>query len=123
MKANDFREHCRQVAYWVDWDKTVDQFMHGDPEAEVRGIAVTWRPQCPPARGGLAGPELRHFPRRCLLPPLRGHFSEDQHHAAKHALMDELGILMRCRHLGPHAQVGIPDAWATSWGSRPSPDR
>ncbi len=42
MKAKDFREHCMQVAHWVNWEKTVDQFMAGDPDAEVRGIATTW---------------------------------------------------------------------------------
>ena len=42
MKARDFREHCKQVAHWVNWEKTVDQFMAGDPDAEVHGIATTW---------------------------------------------------------------------------------
>lgn len=41
MKAKDFREHCKQVAHWVNWENTVDQFMGGDPDAEVRGIATT----------------------------------------------------------------------------------
>ena len=35
MIANDFREHCKQVAYWVNWEKTVDQFMAGDPPQHI----------------------------------------------------------------------------------------
>ena len=42
MKAKDFLDHCKQLAHWVNWEKTVDQFMDGDPDAEVRGIATTW---------------------------------------------------------------------------------
>ena len=43
MKARDFREHCISVAPWVDWQgDTCDLFMHGDGEAEVKGIATTW---------------------------------------------------------------------------------
>ncbi len=29
---------------WVPWDKTVDTFKSGSPEAEVKGIAVAWMP-------------------------------------------------------------------------------
>ena len=42
MKAREIREHFLQHADWVDRDRTVDTFKHGDPEVEVRSAAVMW---------------------------------------------------------------------------------
>jgi len=42
MRALDLAAHMRQVGTWVDWERTVDTFKAGDPQAEVRGIAVSW---------------------------------------------------------------------------------
>ena len=30
------------IASWVNWEDTKDHFLFGNPETEVRGIAVTW---------------------------------------------------------------------------------
>ena len=40
MRAIDLDTHMRQLGTWVDWDKTVDTFKAGDPQTEVRAIAV-----------------------------------------------------------------------------------
>lgn len=43
MKAHELREYLLSLdSGWVDREKTVDTFKAGDPEAEVRGIAVGW---------------------------------------------------------------------------------
>jgi putative NIF3 family GTP cyclohydrolase 1 type 2 len=42
MRADDLDRHMRSVGTWVDWATTVDTFKHGDPTAEVKGIAVAW---------------------------------------------------------------------------------
>ena len=44
MKAKEIMEHFQEVGTWVDWDNTNDQFLHGDPDAEVKGIATAWSP-------------------------------------------------------------------------------
>jgi hypothetical protein len=44
MKANDFREHCKQVAHWVDWGKTCDQSMVGYIERRFPGVPVKCLP-------------------------------------------------------------------------------
>jgi len=44
MKAKELREHIQKVGTWVDWENTVDQFLAGDPESDVAGIAVSWMP-------------------------------------------------------------------------------
>jgi len=44
MKAKELREHMRKVETWVNWEFTVDQFLAGDPESDITGIAVSWMP-------------------------------------------------------------------------------
>ena len=119
MTPNDFREHCRAVAHWVDWNNTVDQFMHGDPHAEVRGIAVTWLATDARLREAASlGLNFVIAHEGAFYPRYAGTPREDRHHAAKHALMDQLGItLMRCHDTWDRMpEVGIPDAWATFLG-------
>lgn len=42
MKARKIREYILSRADWVDKERTVDTFKHGDPETEVKAAAVTW---------------------------------------------------------------------------------
>jgi hypothetical protein len=43
MKAQDVQDYLRSLnGGWVNVEKTVDQFKTGDPNAEVRGVAVGW---------------------------------------------------------------------------------
>lgn len=43
MKARELREYLMSLdGGWVDREQTVDTFKAGDPEADVRGIAVGW---------------------------------------------------------------------------------
>jgi putative NIF3 family GTP cyclohydrolase 1 type 2 len=119
VKAIEFRQHCERLAHWVDWSKTVDQFMHGDPEAEVRGIATTWL---------ATDAVLREAARRGLnfviahegafYPVYQGTESGDRQQAQKRRLIDELGLtLMRCHDTWDRMpEVGIPDAWTTFLG-------
>lgn len=44
MKAKEILGHFKTIGTWVNWDKTVDQLLFGDPEVEVNGIAVSWMP-------------------------------------------------------------------------------
>ncbi|HEU5317547.1 MAG TPA: hypothetical protein VFX49_15650 [Chloroflexota bacterium] len=40
MRPRDLDAHTRRLGTWVSWDTTVDTFKAGDPDAELRGIAV-----------------------------------------------------------------------------------
>jgi len=42
MKVKDVLCHFQSAGTWVDWRRTCDQVLHGDPEAEVVGIATAW---------------------------------------------------------------------------------
>lgn len=44
MKAAEIHRHFVGIGTWVDWEDTVDGFRFGDPETEVTGIAVAWKP-------------------------------------------------------------------------------
>jgi len=107
------------VANWVDWDKTVDQFMHGDPEAEVKGIAVTWLATDAIIReAAQLGLSFVISHEGAFYPQFEDSGSGRRHHAAKHELMDDLGItLMRCHDTWDRMpEYGIPDAWADFLG-------
>jgi putative NIF3 family GTP cyclohydrolase 1 type 2 len=115
MTPRDFREHCRNVAHWVDWDKTVDLFMHGDGGSEVHGIAVTWLATNAVLRQAAAmGANFVISHEGAFYPHYSGTPTGERHHAEKHRLMDQLGItLMRCHDTWDRMPGdGIPDAWA-----------
>lgn len=119
MKAKDFREHCKHVAHWVNWENTVDQFMGGDPDAEVRGIATTWLATNARLREAASlGLNFVIAHEGAFYPSYQGTPSGDRHHAEKRRLIDELGItLMRCHDTWDRMpEVGIPDAWASFLG-------
>ena len=43
LRARDIDEHMRSVGTWVDWDHTCDGFKYGDPDTEIKGVAVGWQ--------------------------------------------------------------------------------
>ncbi len=48
MKATKLLDHFRRVGTWVMWNgRENDQFLYGDPDTEVKGIAVSWMPSMP----------------------------------------------------------------------------
>ena len=119
MKANDFREHCKQVAHWVNWENTVDQFMAGNSDAEVRGIATTWlATNARLHEASSLGLNFVIAHEGAFYPQYQGTPSGDRHHAEKRRLIDELGItLMRCHDTWDRMpEFGIPDAWARFLG-------
>ena len=130
MKAKEIMEHFQEVGTWVDWDNTNDQFLHGDPDAEVKGIATAWSPTnsaLKQASDKGLNVFITHQPAfyRLLLSKAKsaidnyhGSPSTDQLARAKRQLLDDLDItLMLCHDtwtLMP--DVGIPDTWAAFLG-------
>jgi len=125
MTANDIREHFRSVGKWVDWEKTCDQFLHGEPSAEVKGIATAWIPTNAVIEEAAAkGVNLliSHEPAFCE--GFGSTPSGRQVANTKRALLDRLGmVVLRCHDTWDRMpEVGIPDAW-TRWLGFPSEDR
>jgi putative NIF3 family GTP cyclohydrolase 1 type 2 len=119
MKAGEFLDHCKKIASWVDWDNTNDYFMHGSPESDVRGIAVTWLATDAVLREAAdMGLNFVVSHEGAFYPAFKGSPSEDMHHERKKELLDKLGItLMRCHDTWDRMpEFGIPDAWAEFLG-------
>ncbi len=43
MRCRDIHDHFVTLGSWVDWDNTTDTFKAGDPDADVRRVAVAWK--------------------------------------------------------------------------------
>jgi len=129
MKANEVYDHFRQVGRWVDWDNTVDLFLHGAPQLEVNGIATTWIPTNSVIRqAGAKGLNLiiSHEPAFFSAGPPRGHAgteSGDRLMAEKRLLLDKTGMaIVRCHDVWDRMpDCGIPDAWADYLGFETEP--
>jgi putative NIF3 family GTP cyclohydrolase 1 type 2 len=119
VKAKEIREHFRGVGHWVDWNNTCDQFLHGNPEVEVEGIATAWIPtnKCikEASEKGL-NLFITHEP--IFYHGYRGADSREKLVQEKKKLLDESGItILRCHDTWDRMpDVGIPDAWASFLG-------
>ena len=125
MKASDFREHCKQVAHWVNWEDTRDQFMCGDPDADVKGIGVTWLATNARLRKAAElGLNFVIAHEGAFYPTYAETAVGERHHEEKRRLIEEFGLtLMRCHDTWDRMpEVGIPDAWA-EWLGFPSDPR
>ncbi|MBM3495408.1 MAG: hypothetical protein FJX72_13965 [Armatimonadetes bacterium] len=125
MKALDLLYHFQSVGTWVDWRRTCDEFLHGDPDTEVTGIVTAWTATNAAiedaARLG-ANLFITHEPAFCGS--YKGTPSGDRVAADKRALLDRHGMaLLRCHDTWDRMpEVGIPDAW-TEWLGFPSEPR
>ncbi|MHC5036179.1 MAG: Nif3-like dinuclear metal center hexameric protein [Planctomycetota bacterium] len=119
MKALDVMQHFRDVGQWVDWKDTVDRFLHGDPEAEVRGIAVAWIPTNEAIREASArGCNLFITHEPAFYPGFEGAPTHEKLVTLKRDLLDGSGMtLLRCHDTWDRMpRVGIVDAWAEFLG-------
>ena len=124
MKAIRLMEHFQEVGTWVNWDKTCDKFLHGDPGTEVKGIATTWMATKKVVEQAAAKDLDLIISHEPLFfgsgPPhgLGGTLAGDKIMAQKRALLDQSGItVMRCHDVWDRIPgFGIPDAWAEFLG-------
>jgi putative NIF3 family GTP cyclohydrolase 1 type 2 len=119
MKAKDIMMHFQAVGKWVDWSNTCDRFLHGSPEAEVKGIATAWIPtnqalQDASEKG--CNLFITHEP--AFYPEYAETSTAIQLVQKKRELLDKLGItLIRCHDTWDRMpKFGIPDAWASYLG-------
>lgn len=123
MRAKDVQTHLRSLnGGWVNLEKTVDTFKSGDPESEVRGIAVSWMSTTEALSAALA--------RQCNLfithePTYYDHYDDlggwvfgFQGAREKRAFIEASGItILRCHDLWDQMPgIGIPDAWGKALG-------
>ena len=123
LRASDVQAFLRSEGEWVDWagGHTCDGFKYGEPEREVRGIAVAWMATMANLQQAA---DLG-----CTLfvthePTFYAHMDDDPAMLAtpeadrKRALLDAAGItVVRCHDLWDrYPQLGIVDSWAAWLG-------
>jgi len=119
MKASAVRKHMIEIGNWVDWDKTCDQFLHGDPEIEVKGIAVCWccsLPRLQEAEKRGCNLFVAHEPLYSYPGP-----QEENAHPAEEArsrfLRESAMTILRCHDTWDvMPEIGIVDSWSRSLG-------
>ena len=119
MKARDFPKHIEPLASWVDWGNTVDEFMHGDPDAEVTGIGCIWLATDPVLEEvAEKGHNFVIAHEGIFYPTFLDYRSVQAHHQAKRQLLDRLGLtVMRCHDTWDRMPgVGVVDKWAEFLG-------
>ena len=124
MTAQDIMDHLLSLESWVDRPETVDQFMHGDPEVEVRGIATCWIGTDEVIRAAAQfGANLIISHEGMFYDQSPEHPTTERTFAARRALLDELGMTaMRCHDVWDRMpEYGIPDAWAAWLGFEAEP--
>jgi len=119
MKAIDVMNHFREIGTWVNWEKSVDSFLHGDPEVEVRGIAVAWiasNAALQEAAAKKLNLFISHEP--CFYGPSGVRPAAQESAQKKRDFMDRHGItLLRCHDTWDRMpEIGIPDAWGDFLG-------
>jgi len=136
MKAKDLHEHMKRIGSWVNWEHTVDQFLAGNPDSEVKGIAVSWMPTFPNLKRALdAGCNLfvTHEPLYAVsindqgkviggTPFIDPHmnrireriFDKDHVWVKKQRWLEETGMIVyRCHDFwDDFPEIGIHGAWA-----------
>jgi putative NIF3 family GTP cyclohydrolase 1 type 2 len=126
LRARDIDRHMRGVGHWVDWERTVDTFKAGDPDAEVRGIAVAWQSQWPALRAAhAAGCNLfvTHEPTFYVHRDDDPGAFADEHLTAKRAWLQETGMVVyRCHDVWDVLpEHGVRDSWARGLGLQGPP--
>jgi len=101
---------------WVDWEKTVDTFKSGAPEAEVKGIAVAWMPYNHALEKALelgcnlfVTHEPTYFNHRDNDPDIFRFPAV----TAKRKFIEEKGlVIIRCHDVwDQYPEIGIPTGW------------
>ena len=124
MRASHVMAYFREVGHWVDWDSSGDQFLFGDPHAEVQGIATAWIPTneaIQEASDKGCNLFITHEP--AFYDGLGETRTGIELAQRKRELLGTLGVtLLRCHDMWDlMPEFGIPDAWAAFLGFRTEP--
>jgi putative NIF3 family GTP cyclohydrolase 1 type 2 len=115
-KAAAVLQHFHDIGTWVNWELTEDQFLFGNPEVDVSGIAVAWIPSMDlierAAHHGL-NLFITHEP--AFYPGYEDNVSTQTLIRHKRKQLDLGGItLLRCHDTWDRMpEVGIVDSWAS----------
>ena len=117
MKARDLHLLVQKVGKWVNLDWTVDGFLAGNSEDEVKGIAVSWMPtfrNLEKAREASCSLFVTHEPLYACEADAARLISPDDAWVKKKRWLEETGMTVyRCHDFwDDYPDVGIHGAWA-----------
>jgi putative NIF3 family GTP cyclohydrolase 1 type 2 len=117
LRAAELHEHATKVGSWVDWTNTVDEFLVGDPDTEVTGIAISWMPTfhtLEKARELGCKLFVTHEPLYASEPDEARLIGPGDPWVRKRAWLEETGMTVyRCHDLwDDYPSIGIHGAWA-----------
>lgn len=131
MTANDMREllkqeAARKLSWEIDWEKTCDQVLAGDPDAEITGAGVAWLSTSQVLRQTAArGANLlvMHEPLYVYEADAAKGIAADHPWVRKHRWLQETGMLVyRCHDFwDDFPGIGIHGAWAKFLGFEGEP--
>jgi len=136
MKAKELCEHMQKVGTWVNWEDTCDQFLAGNPESEVTGIAVSWMPTFSTLTKALEAKSnlfVTHEPLYAVSLDVEGriiprsfeglHLDQNDAWVKKRKWLDETGMVVyRCHDSwDDFPEKGIHGAWADWLGFSEEP--
>jgi putative NIF3 family GTP cyclohydrolase 1 type 2 len=122
MTARQLRDFLKGLdGGWVDWNNTVDTFKTGDPDTEIKGIAVAWMAYTWALKRAL---ELDCNVFITHEPTFYSHRDDDarvdrfEGVRLKRQWIEDTGIvILRCHDLWDQfPDIGIPDSWAKVLG-------
>jgi putative NIF3 family GTP cyclohydrolase 1 type 2 len=131
MTARDLRarlqeEASRKLAWKMDWEKTCDQFLAGNPDVEIRGIAVSWMSTqqiLERARERGANLLVTHEPLYVLEADPEKGIPADHPWVRKKRWLEQVGMVVyRCHDFwDDFPEIGIHGAWAKwlGFGGKP----
>jgi putative NIF3 family GTP cyclohydrolase 1 type 2 len=121
VRARDVEAYLRSLGPWVDEAKTCDSFKAGDPDREVKALAVSWMSTLRALQEAQS--------RRCDLfvthePTFYSHydndpsFDSDRSTIEKRRFLKETGMVVyRCHDVWDRVpEIGILDSWAKALG-------
>jgi len=121
VKAIELHNHMREVGKWVDWNNTVDRFIIGDPETEVKGIAVGWQSRTAALKEAIkrgCNMFVTHEPTFYRHREDSDRIFDDPQAAAKRKFINDNGlVILRCHDVWDQMpKVGIVDSWSAHLG-------
>jgi len=121
MKAIDVQNHMHNLGTWVDWKNSVDRFIIGDPETELKGIAVAWQSRTAALKEAVklgCNMFITHEPTFYRHRDNDDSVFAQPFAADKRKLIQDNGLVIyRCHDVWDQMpKVGIVDSWAAHLG-------
>lgn len=121
MTAQELYDHFREMGTWVNWNATTDHFQIGDPNTQIRAVAVGWQARFHALKKAHelgCNLFITHEQFEYPEPQVARKGEIQPYEANKRRFCEEHGLVVfRCHDVWdrvPH--IGIVDAWASHLG-------